>query len=39
MNLAKKLVCSVAATTVLVGTVLTTAIPVFADVADPSHQH
>ena len=39
MNLAKKLVCSVAATTVLVSTVLTTAIPVFADVADPSHQH
>lgn len=39
MNSAKKLVCSVAATTVLVSTVLTTAIPVFADVADPSHQH
>lgn len=39
MNIGKKIVLSMTAATVLLGTVLTSVVPARADVPDPSHQH
>lgn len=39
MNIGKKIVLSMTAATVLLGTVLTSVVPARADVPDPSHKH